>query len=293
MTGASAKRSSDLVAADLETWLDDAQRRPLVMGVLNVTPDSFSDGGLFTAPQSAVEHALAMAAAGADIIDVGGESTRPGALPVSAEEQIRRIEPVIRAIRRQSAVVISVDTTQWPVAEAALAAGANMVNDISAARHDAAMLPRVAAAAVPIILMHMQGTPQTMQRDPAYSDVTTEVTDFLRQRLAAAEASGVARRRILLDPGIGFGKSADHSLTLLRDLSKIAQIGRPLVVGTSRKSFIGRVLNQPDPRQRAFGDAAAVSWAVTNRAAVLRVHDVGAMAQVVKMTRAIMAAGKD
>jgi dihydropteroate synthase len=258
------------------------------MGVLNVTPDSFSDGGQYTEPAAAADHASAMIEAGADLLDVGGESTRPGAEPVGAAEQIRRVVPAIEAIRRRTEAAISIDTRSWAVAEAALAAGANVVNDISTGRDDAAMLPGVAARGKPIILMHMQGTPATMQRNPAYADVTAEVVTFLLQRLAAAEAAGIQRRRIMLDPGIGFGKSTEHSLRLLRDLPRLADIGRPLVVGTSRKSFIGRVLDQPDPRQRVFGDAAAISFAVTNRAAIVRVHDVGPMAQVVRMTCAIL-----
>jgi dihydropteroate synthase len=276
-----------LVAGDVENWLLDPRRRPLVMGVLNVTPDSFSDGGKFAAPQAAIDHAMGMIAAGADLIDIGGESTRPGALPVAAEEQIRRVLPVIEGIRRKSGIVISIDTTRWAVAEAALAAGANMVNDISAGRDDPAMLGGVAAREAPIILMHMRGEPRNMQANPAYADVTGEVIGFLRQRQSAAESAGIQPHRILLDPGVGFGKSADHSLTLLRDLGHLAAIGRPLVVGASRKSFIGRVLGEPEPTRRIFGDAAVISWSVANRAAILRVHDVGATAQVVRATVAI------
>jgi dihydropteroate synthase len=170
----------------------------------------------------------------------------------------------------------------------ALAAGADWINDISAGQGDPAMLPAAAAAGAPIILMHMQGRPATMQKNPTYSDVTGEVRQFLQSRLAAAEAAGIPRRRILLDPGIGFGKSADHSLTLLRDLARLADIGRPLVVGASRKSFIGKILGEPDPLRRGVGDAAVISWAVANRAAVLRVHDVAAAAQVLRVTGAVM-----
>jgi dihydropteroate synthase len=258
------------------------------MGILNVTPDSFSDGGRFADPAAAADHAVAMTEAGADLIDIGGESTRPGSQPVPTAEQVRRVVPAITAIRRRSQVPLSVDTRSWQVARAALDAGANWVNDISAGRDDAAMLPSVAKAAVPIILMHMQGAPASMQSNPHYSDVTAEVAAFLRERLAAAESAGIQRHRILLDPGIGFGKTADHSLTLLRDLPQLVAIGRPIVVGASRKSFIGRVLDQPDPTQRSFGDAAAISFAIANRAAIVRVHDVGPTAQVVRMTRAML-----
>jgi dihydropteroate synthase len=277
-----------VLAADLENWLSDDNRRPLVMGVLNVTPDSFSDGGRYADPRAAADHALQMAADGADLIDVGGESTRPGSQPVEAAEQIRRVVPAIEQIRRASPVAISIDTTQSEVARAALAAGANWINDISAGRDDPAMLPAAAAAGVPIILMHMLGRPSTMQDKPAYSDVTGEVMAFLQARLAAAEAAGIPRRRILLDPGVGFGKSADHSLTLLRDLARLADLGRPLVVGASRKSFIGKILAEPDPLRRGTGDAAVISWAVANRAAILRVHDVAAAAQVLRVTGALM-----
>jgi dihydropteroate synthase len=277
-----------LLAADLETWLSDPARRPIVMGVLNVTPDSFSDGGRYADPRAAADHAACLAAEGADIIDIGGESTRPGSTPVAAAEQIRRVVPAIEAIRLRTAVAISIDTTQWPVAQAALAAGANWVNDISAGRDDAAMLPAVAAAGAPIILMHMQGRPKSMQDNPTYSDVTREVGDFLQSRIAAAEAAGISRRRILLDPGIGFGKRHDHSLSLLRDLKLLADLGQPLVVGASRKSFIGKILAEPDPLRRGAGDAAIISWAIANHTGVLRVHDVAAAAQVLRVTRAVM-----
>jgi dihydropteroate synthase len=257
------------------------------MGVLNVTPDSFSDGGRFADSRAAADAATEMIAAGAEIIDIGGESTRPGALPVDAEEQIRRVQPVIAAIRRQSAVVLSVDTTRWDVARAALDAGVDLVNDVSAGRDDPQMLPGVAAAAAPIILMHMQGLPQTMQRDPNYTDVTAEVVQFLCARANAARDAGVESHRVLLDPGIGFGKTVDHNLQLLHDLPVLGVIGQPLVIGASRKSFIGKVLEEPDPLRRVFGDAAVISWAVTNGAAIVRVHDVGEATQVVKMVCAI------
>jgi dihydropteroate synthase len=280
-----------LVAADLEIWLTDPQRRPLVMGVLNVTPDSFSDGGKFADPGAATAHALHMAATGADLLDIGGESTRPGSQPIEEAEQIRRVEPVIRAIRKQSAIAISIDTTKWEVARAALEAGATIVNDISAGRDDPEMLKGAAGRSVPIILMHMQGKPATMQANPVYSDVTAEVKSFLNERMDAAISAGIKREHILLDPGVGFGKKPGHSFTLLRDVRKLAEIGRPIVIGASRKSFIGKVLNEPDPSKRTFGDAAVISWSITNGAAIVRVHDVGAAAQVVSTINAI-AAGK-
>ena len=288
--------------ARFDQWLLDPARPPLVMGVLNVTPDSFSDGGRFLDPRAAVAHAEAMAAEGADVIDVGGESTRPGALPVDPAEQVRRVVPVLRALRnRLPDVAFSVDTTRAEVAAAALAAGAHVINDVSAGREDPDMLALAARAGCPIVLMHMQGTPTTMQRNPTYSDVTAEVAQFLRERLAAATAAGVAPGRVLLDPGIGFGKTVGHTLELLRRTSELVRIGPPLVVGTSRKGFIGKVLGEPradragggspDTSGRLFGTAATVAWVVGNGASIVRVHDVGPMAQVVRMMRSIETGG--
>ncbi|MGA2233301.1 MAG: dihydropteroate synthase, partial [Tepidisphaeraceae bacterium] len=214
-------------------------------------------------------------------------STRPGSTPVPAAEQIRRVIPVIRLIRQNSPAPISVDTTRWEVAAAAVAAGACLVNDVSAGRDDPVMLGGVARAGVPIILMHMLGSPGTMQQNPQYDDVTTEVIQFLTDRMDAAVSAGVDPSRILLDPGLGFGKTATHNLTLLRDLPRLTALGRPVVIGASRKSFIGKVLDESDPHRRLFGHAAVISWCAANGAAVLRVHDVGPMSQVAKMTRAI------
>jgi dihydropteroate synthase len=260
--------------------------RPRVMGILNVTPDSFSDGGRFNTVDAAVAHAVAMASAGADWIDIGGESTRPGSHPVSAAEQIDRVVPVIRQIRRELSSPLSVDTTRAEVAEAALDAGADLVNDISAGRDDPAMLPLIAARGVPVILMHMQGNPQSMQENPAYSDVVREVRDFLLQRLTYARTIGIDPADVLLDPGIGFGKSTDHNLQLLGALDELTSLGCPLVVGTSRKRFIGTVTGETG--DRAFGTAATVAWAVAKGAAVVRVHDVPAMICVTRMIRALM-----
>jgi dihydropteroate synthase len=260
------------------------------MGVLNVTPDSFSDGGRFDNVAEAVDHAREMVDVGADLIDIGGESTRPGSLPVAPAEQVARVVPVVRAVAGLGLpVTISVDTTQGEVAAAALDAGAHLVNDISAGRDDPAMLPLVAARKVPVVLMHMQGTPATMQQDPRYSDVTAEVTEFLKQRLHAAVSAGVDERHVLIDPGIGFGKGQRHNLELLRRLREIGDaVGRPLVLGTSRKGFIGRVTGEDEPSRRLFGTAATIAWGMANGAGVLRVHDVGPMAQVVRMIDAIL-----
>jgi dihydropteroate synthase len=258
------------------------------MAVLNVTPDSFSDGGKYATPQAATDAALEMIEQGADLIDIGGESTRPGAEPVGAQEQIRRIQPVIQLIRRKSSIVLSIDTTLWPVAQMALAEGANWINDVSAGRDDPGMFRGVALSGAAIILMHRLGTSRTMQQNPVYSDVTGEVAQFLRERFTAATAAGIDPNKILLDPGIGFGKTMAHNLKLLSDLPLLAALGRPLVIGASRKSFIGKLLGEPDPLRRVFGDAAIISWVLANGASVVRVHDVGPMAQVVKMTYALL-----
>ena len=257
------------------------------MGVLNVTPDSFSDGGRTVTISAAVAAAIEMSAAGAGIIDVGGESTRPGSLPVPDDEQLARVVPVIRGIHNAGLpVIISVDTTRSAVAAAAVAAGATVVNDVSAGRDDPALLPLVAATGVDLILMHMRGTPATMQANPVYADVVAEVSAFLTDRLAAAEAAGVNPARVLFDPGIGFGKTTDHNLRLLRALPHLAALGRPVVTGTSRKGFIGRITGEPI-HDRTYGTAATVAWAATHGAAVVRVHDVGPMARVVTMVRAL------
>ncbi len=255
------------------------------MGILNVTPDSFSDGGKFTTIDSAVTRAKQMVADGADWIDVGGESTRPGSMPVAEAEQVARVVPVIAAIRAIMAISISIDTTRARVAEAALDAGATVVNDISAGRDDPALLPLVAGREVPMILMHMQGTPATMQKNPVYGDVVTEVRNFLFDRLSYAKTIGIDPADVLLDPGIGFGKTVSHNLQLLNRLSELQSLGCPLVVGTSRKGFIGAVTGETG--DRLFGTAATVAWAAANGAAIVRVHDVAAMSSVVKMVRAM------
>jgi dihydropteroate synthase len=267
-------------------------RQPLVMGVLNITPDSFSDGGKFTDASHAAAAAAEMVAAGADLLDIGGESTRPGSSPVDVAEQVRRVVPVICAIRdafQTSPILISIDTTRAEVASAALDAGANLVNDISAGRNDADMLPLIARRRVPVILMHMQGTPATMQVNPSYSDVVAEVCAFLDERARIAESFGVDRADVLLDPGIGFGKTAAHNLQLLKHLDRLVMLGRPVVMGTSRKGFIGKVTGETDSADRIFGTAATVAWAIANGAAVVRVHDVEPIVRVVRMIRAIMA----
>ena len=260
------------------------------MGVVNVTPDSFSDGGLFIDPAAAARQVGQMLADGADLIDIGAESTRPGSQPVPDGEQIRRLEPVLHAVAREaSQAVLSIDTTRAAVAEMAFDHGVTLANDISAGRDDPAMLPLVARRGVGVCLMHMLGTPATMQDNPQYGEVVAEVRQFLEDRVVAAVAAGIERHRILIDPGIGFGKTDAHNLELLRRLSELTAAGQPILVGTSRKGFIGRITGETDPTARQFGTAATICWAIANAADVVRVHDVKPMRQVVDMTMAIRA----
>jgi dihydropteroate synthase len=261
-----------------------------VMGILNVTPDSFSDGGRFATEAAAVRCGVEMAEEGADIVDVGGESTRPGAMEVPASEEAARVVPVVRALVREVGVPISVDTTKAAVAEAALEAGAVIVNDVSAMRADAAMHGLVAASGAGAVLMHMLGTPRTMQSDPRYGDVVAEVAAALLGWAAEAEAAGIGRDRIAIDPGIGFGKTSAHNLSLLRHLDRLVATGYPVLVGPSRKSFIGLTLGVP-VEERLEGTAATVAWSVAAGARILRVHDVRPMVRVVRMTEAILGAG--
>ncbi len=247
--------------------------RPVLMGILNVTPDSFSDGGRFFDPAAAREQARRLAAEGADIIDAGAESTRPGANRVSADEQIRRLEPVLSTIR-DTGLVFGVDTTLSAVAAYALDAGASIVNDISAGRDDPAMLRMLATRGCGVVLMHMLGEPSNMQQSPQYKDVVAEVRDFLAQRLQAAVAAGIQRRRIILDPGIGFGKKLEHNLALLANIDKLVELGQPVLVGASRKRFIGQITGQTDPAQRIAGTIAAHLAAWRRGASIFRLHDV-------------------
>jgi dihydropteroate synthase len=257
-----------------------------LMGVVNVTPDSFSDGGLYLDPEAAIAHGRALAAEGAAILDVGGESTRPGAAPVAAEEERRRVEPVVAALAGV-AEAISVDTSKATVAEAALDAGASIVNDVTALRADPEMAALVADRGAGLILMHMAGDPRTMQVNPEYGDVVAEVRDFLAARMDAAVAAGIDESRIWLDPGIGFGKTVRHNLELLRGIGELATLGRPVVVGTSRKSFIGRTDGSPTD-DRLGGTIATSILAATAGARVLRVHDVREMAQALTLASAVL-----
>jgi dihydropteroate synthase len=257
-----------------------------LMGVVNVTPDSFSDGGLYLDPEAAIAHGLELAAAGAEILDVGGESTRPGAEPVAAEEELRRVVPVIRGLS-DTDCEISVDTSKASVAAAALDAGATIVNDVTALRGDPEMAPLCAERGATVVLMHMLGEPRTMQEDPRYDDVVTDVKGVLAERLAAAVAAGIAEERIWLDPGIGFGKTAAHNMELLRRLGELRELGRPLVVGTSRKSFIGKV-DGSAADERLGGTIASSVLAAAEGAEVLRVHDVAEVRQALTVAAAIL-----
>jgi dihydropteroate synthase len=257
-----------------------------LMGVVNVTPDSFSDGGLYLDPAAAVAHGKELAADGAAILDVGGESSRPGAAPVAADEELRRVEPVVAGLVG-TAAEISVDTSKATVAEAALDAGATIVNDVTALRGDPEMAALIADRGAAVILMHMAGDPRTMQVNPEYDDVVVEVREFLAERLAAAVAAGIAEERIWLDPGIGFGKADAHNFELLRGLDELTTLGRPLVVGTSRKSFIGRA-DGSETDDRLGGTIATSILAAAAGAAVLRVHDVRELAEALDVANAVL-----
>ncbi|MCR4439690.1 MAG: dihydropteroate synthase [bacterium] len=264
----------------------DLSRRTLIMGIVNVTPDSFSDGGKYFDLERAVEHAVELCRQGADIIDVGGESTRPGAEPVPADEEMRRVVPVIERLARRVTVPISVDTYKACVAEEALAAGAAMVNDISALRADPHMAEVVRRFGAAVVLMHMQGEPRTMQLDPRYQDVVGDIIAFLQERALACTAHGIPRSCLIADPGLGFGKTVEHNFEIIRRLAEFRCLQLPLLVGPSRKSFVGAVTGLP-PQERLEGTAAAVAACVLNGAHIVRVHDVQAMRRVVAVADAI------
>jgi dihydropteroate synthase len=261
-----------------------------IMGVVNVTPDSFSDGGLYLDTGAAIAHGLQLQVEGAAILDIGGESTRPGASPVGEEEERRRVIPVIEGLRAAGATAqISVDTSKAPVASAALKVGATLVNDVTAFRGDPAVVSLVAEAGADCCLMHMLGEPRTMQRHPHYDDVVSDVKAFLAERMAFAISEGVAEHRIMLDPGIGFGKTVEHNLELLRRLDEIVALGRPVVVGTSRKSFLGRLTGREDPGERLPGTIATNVLAFERGARVFRVHDVAPVRDALAVAAATVA----
>lgn len=261
--------------------------RTWIMGILNVTPDSFSDGGLYFDPKKAVARGLEMAAEGADIIDIGGESTRPGSLPVPEDEELRRVVPIIRELRAKTDVLLSADTTKASIAEAAFEAGADILNDQSALRFDPGLAAAAARRRAPVILMHMQGTPLTMQKAPFYKDVLSEVRDFLKERLEAALAAGIPGQGLIVDPGIGFGKRPEDNYTLIRNLDALAPLGRPVCIGISRKSFIGRILDV-GPLDRLEGTIAAAVLSLAGGAHILRVHDVRAVRRAAAVADAIL-----
>ncbi len=266
------------------------QKRPLVMGILNVTPDSFSDGGKYTGVRQAVDHAHKMAREGADIIDIGGESTRPGARPVSPEEEARRVLPVIEALSGRLSIPISIDTTKASVARRAMDAGASIINDVSGGRCDPEMFPLAATSGGGLVIMHAKGTPQTLQRAPRYRNLMEEMAQFLRVAAHRAVTCGVSENRIAIDPGIGFGKTARHNLQILNQLHLLTSLGFPILVGPSRKSFIGKVLHLPPTAtlaERAEGTASALAIAVFQGACIVRVHDVAASIRVVRLANAI------
>jgi dihydropteroate synthase len=272
------------------TWKNfdfDFSQRTYVMGILNITPDSFSDGGMFLNGESAVRQALRMQEEGADIIDIGGESTRPGAAKITAREEIRRIVPVIEALAKKVRVPISVDTYKSAVAEAAVSAGASIINDISGLRFDAEMPGVAARHGVPVVIMHIKGTPKNMQQNPAYKALIPEITDYLYGGIEIAREAGIPDNMIIIDPGIGFGKTVEHNLEIIRRLKEFEGFQKPILLGPSRKSFIGKLLGGLPVTERLEGTAAATAIGIFNGANIIRVHDVKEMVRVARMADGI------
>jgi dihydropteroate synthase len=284
-----AEPTSHQHTSSVAFWAGLSLDQPRIMGVLNVTPDSFSDGGAYADADAAVAAGLAMVAAGADIVDVGGESTRPDSPPTAPEEELRRVVPVVRALAL-AGVRVSIDTRNAATMQAALDTGAAIVNDVSALTHDPRAAAVVAAARCPVVLMHMRGTPDTMNARAVYADLAGEVVAELRARIEAAVAAGVARDAIAIDPGIGFAKLAPQSVELLRRLPELAALGRPILVGVSRKSFIGRITGEADPRRRLPASLAAALFALAQGARILRVHNVAETVQALRMWQALTGA---
>ena len=287
-----AEPKEDELSGSLCRFYSEMRKRTLIMGILNVTPDSFSDGGQHSAFDTAVEHALCMIEEGADVIDIGGESSRPNAEPVSAEDELARVIPVIEALSGRIEIPISIDTYKPEVARAALDAGASIINDITGFA-----VPGMSALAAerrcPSIIMHMKGTPKTMQNNPVYDDVVDEIMSYFRERISATEEAGLPKEYLIIDPGIGFAKTAEHNLEILRKLSDLKSIGLPILVGSSRKAFIGRILGGVSIEERVFGTAATVALSVAHGANIVRVHDVKEMKQVALVADAILHQGED
>jgi len=261
-------------------------KKTYVMGVLNRTPDSFSDGGVFLDEDKAVRHAEEMVRDGADIIDIGGESTKPGSEPVSVKEELARVIPIIKRIAQDIDVPISIDTQKSEVAEAAIEAGASIINDVTALRGDERMKSIVAKYGTPIVLMHMKGTPKTMQIDPEYHTLISEIISYLKESIGIAKEAGIPEGKIIIDPGIGFGKTTGHNLSVIRNLNRFKTLGRPILVGVSRKSFIGKILNS-EVNDRLMGTAASVAISILNGANIVRVHDVKPMVEIARIADAI------
>ena len=268
----------------------DWRSRTYLMGILNVTPDSFSDGGLYDTVNAAIDRARQMMHDGADILDIGGQSTKPNAKEITLEQELHQVIPIVTALRNDSnfdRVAISIDTTKALVAKLAIEAGADMINDVSGATFDEHMLATVAKLEVPIVLMHLRGTPKTMQQMTNYANLTEDVIEFLRDRMTAAIEAGIRSDRLIIDPGIGFAKTGEQSLELLREIKKFNVLNAPILIGTSRKSFIGKILDQPDPTKRIWGTAATCAAAIAHGANLIRVHDVAEMADVMRVSDAI------
>ena len=268
------------------TWRNfnfDFSKRTYIMGILNITPDSFSDGGLYYTKNKAVDHALKMYDEGADIIDIGGESTRPGAEAVSLEEEMKRVVPVIEELAKRLTIPLSIDTYKSRIAHAALSAGASLVNDISGLKFDPEMSAVVASHKVPIAIMHIKGTPKNMQKNPSYTALIPEILDYLRRGLECARSAGIDEDNIIIDPGIGFGKTVEHNLEIIRRLNEFSGFEKPILIGPSRKSFIGKILNDLPVTERLEGTAAAAAIGIFNGANIIRVHDITAMVRVAQV----------
>jgi len=272
------------------SWRDfslDFSKKTYIMGILNVTPDSFSDGGLYFDTSAAIKRAIQMTEDGADIIDIGGESTRPGSEPVTLEEELRRTIPVIEKLAKEIKIPLSIDTYKSEVAKKALDAGASMVNDISGLRFDPAMPKLVSEYKVPVVIMHVKGRPKDMQLNPVYEALIPEIMDYLREGIRRAMSSGISGDKIIIDPGIGFGKAFDHNLEIIHNLSELTFLEKPILIGPSRKAFIGKILGDAPVTDRLEGTAAAVAISIMNGANIIRVHDVKEMIKVAKVTDAV------